>query len=264
MRLEPSDPGLDSAEWHRRFIQQAAWTRQLRAYLFERVSLARARRVLDVGCGTGALLEELPQHASAETVGIDLDFHHLRFAKHRLPAVHALAGDALSLPFQTASFDVSLCHFVLLWVREPQVALREFRRVTRPGGAVIALAEPDYGGRIDHPAELAELGGMQTAALAQQGADPLIGRKLTELFHAAGLVNVETGVLGGQWSSAPSVEAWESEWAMLEHDLGEWVPSEKLARLREIDRSAWQSGARTLFIPTFYAVGWVEENKVGR
>jgi ubiquinone/menaquinone biosynthesis C-methylase UbiE len=42
--------------WHNRFLQQAGWTRDLRTYLFAQAGIERARRVLEVGCGTGAVL----------------------------------------------------------------------------------------------------------------------------------------------------------------------------------------------------------------
>ena len=45
--------------WHLRYIQQANWTRELREYLFQRTGMATAERVLEVGCGTGAILGEV-------------------------------------------------------------------------------------------------------------------------------------------------------------------------------------------------------------
>ncbi len=56
--------------WHTRYLQQAAWTRDLRTYLFEQAGLKSARRVLEVGCGTGAILRELSAPALH---GLDLE-----------------------------------------------------------------------------------------------------------------------------------------------------------------------------------------------
>ena len=142
-----------------------------------------------------------------------MDIHppHLKWARQTGGASLVL-GDAHHLPCRDDSFDVSLCHFTLLWLENPAQALAEIERVTRPGGAVLALAEPDYGGRIDYPPELEKLGRWQTETLRNQGADPLVGRKLGHLFSQAGFVELETGVLGGQWSGPPSAEAWEREW----------------------------------------------------
>ncbi|MBU0511703.1 MAG: methyltransferase domain-containing protein [Chloroflexi bacterium] len=258
---------LTPQDWHTRFMQQARWTRDLRAYLYPRAGLGNARRVLDVGCGTGAIPGELAEQVPL-LHGLDIDRAHLRLAMGNAPGAILTLGDAHNLPYPDDIFDITLCHFALLWMNDPARVLREMARVTCPGGAVLALAEPDYGGRVDYPLELVQLGEWQTESLRRQGADPLMGRRLAGLFHGAGLQNVETGALGGQWIGTPDWEAWESEWAVLESDLDETCQvsghpfqSESLKKtwqlLKALDKSAWQSGQRVLFVPTFYAWGRV-------
>jgi hypothetical protein len=78
---------------------------------------------------------------------------------------------------------------------------------------------------------------------------------LGALFHQAGLQNIETGVLSGQWREPPSQVDLDLEWAVLEADLRGMLSIQELTRLRQIDRQAWQSGERLLFVPTFYAIG---------
>ena len=245
---------LTAVDWHRRYLQQALWTQELRAYLLGQIHLPPAPRVLEVGCGTGAVLTGLP---GTHPAGLDRDLSALRlaqeFARHPL----LTAGDALRLPFAGSAFDACFTHFFFLWVSSPAAALSEMVRATRPGGWIVALAEPVYGGRIDHPAELAALGQLQGAALRAQGADPYMGRKLSGLFHAAGLQQVHTGLLGGQWSTPPGAQAWESEWAVLQADLGGRIAPEELNNLRRLDAAAWEKGERILFVPTFYAWGQV-------
>lgn len=247
-------------DWDRRYRQQAGWTQDLRQYLYQRAGLEKARRVLDLGCGTGALLSELLENSPAEVHGLDIDPRHLNQASQtdaplpsRIP--HLSLGDAHALPFLPQSFDLVLCHFVLLWLNHPALALAEMRRVTRPGGAVLALAEPDYGGRIDYPEELGVLGGLQEQALASQGADPRLGRKLLGLFEAAGLKQVEGGILGAQWTGQSSPEERDLEWVVLREDLqglnADWQ------RLETLDRQAWLKRERILYVPTFYAWGRV-------
>ena len=240
-------------DWHARYTQQAGWTARTRRYLYEKAGLSKTPRVLEPGCGTGAVLADCP---AADLHGLDWDWQHLQVARHAVPRARLVRANAVALPYASASFDACLTHYFLLWVDAARV-LAEMRRVTRPGGVILALAEPDYGARIDSPAGLALIGQLQGQALANQGADPRMGRKLASLFTAAGLQQVTTGVMGGEWSARSIEDDWNLEWAALETDLAGSVPPERLAELRRIDVAAWQRGDRILFVPTFYAIGWV-------
>lgn len=245
-------------DWHIRFEQQARWTQDLRRFLYDRAGLNRARRVLDVGCGTGVLLSELEERCEAAVFGLDIARDHLIMAIRNTQSTFFIQGDAHVLPYATQSFDLAYCHFLLLWVKDSLQVVREMARVVRPGGAVLALAEPDYGGRIDYPPDLSELGQAQRSSLQIQGADPLMGRKLSGIFHQAGLTSVETGVLGGQWVSPPPSAEWDAEWRVLEYDLQQTSGRiHSPEALKKLDWAAWQAGERVLFVPTFYAFGMV-------
>jgi hypothetical protein len=128
-------------------------------------------------------------------------------------------------------------------------------RVGKPGGFTLILAEPDYGGRIDYPESLQELGKMQAKSLKRQGADPNSGRKTAKWLYEAGLKDIEVGVLGGQWQGKHAHSLWESEWQILESDLENILSKDKLKTYKEIDKAAWEDGSRVLFVPTFYAIG---------
>ena len=244
-------------EWHARFEVQAGWTRAIRLHLYAQAGLKKARQVLEVGCGTGVLTAELSHETRARVNGLDMDRNFLSLAQKLDRKTRYLLGDGKLLPYRSGTFDLVLCHFFLLWVRDPLQALLEMKRVTRRGRAVLALAEPDYGGRIDYPESLAELGRQQTERLRGAGANPLIGRELAGLFARAGLIDVETGVLGGEWHHPLPAKERESEWATLQADLGGQVPSDRLEELRAVEQAAVESGERVLYVPTFYAIGCV-------
>lgn len=241
-------------DWHARYLQQARWTRDLRAYLFERAGLAGARRVLEVGCGTGAILQTLETPAAIH--GLDLNRDTLAHCRRNTPHACLAQGDALSLPYAGATLDITYCHFLLLWVGDPLQALREMKRVTRTGGHVLALAEPDYTARIDKPDELAILGQWQTEALQRQGADPAVGRRLADLFFRAGIEIVETGPITAA-ERPPSPQERQIEWAVTESDLAGLVSRDDLRRLKQLDEAAWARGERTLHVPTYFAWGRV-------
>lgn len=223
---------LSPLDWHDRFTLQARWTKDLRHFIYQHTEIASAQRILEVGCGSGVILAELLKISTDVVHGLDIAFEYLKLAssiisinpnastkKH--PAL--VQADGHHLPYATHSFDLALCHFLLLWLANPLQVIKEMRRVCIPGGSVIALAEPDYGGRIDYPQELVQLAGWQEASLRRQRADPRIGRQLGELFSSAGLQDIEVGVLGGQWKDPPPPDEWKSEWSVIRSDLEGYV-----------------------------------------
>ena len=252
---------LSNQDWHLRYTRQARWTKSLRDHLFRLSGLDQAQRVLEVGCGTGVLLAEIAVTSTRNIHGLDIDLERLQLAASHAPGTQLACGDANWLPYKSETLGGCFCHYLLLWVNEPAAVLSEMVRVTRPGGAVLILAEPDYGGRIDYPPDLEVLGERQIAALRRQGANPEMGRRLAGILANSGLVQVEVGVLGGEWKEPPDQEALQSEWAVYMSDF-EYLGKRNAVRdslfaLQEIDRSAWESGERVLYVPTFYAWGRV-------
>jgi len=254
MASHPARP-LVPAEWHSWFSVQAGWTRQIRQWLYPEAGLTQAHAVLEVGCGTGVVTEELARTSSTRVIGLDHDPAMLAFARARWDGAAYVCSDAHTLPFSDQVFDIVVCHYLLLWLADPMRGLQEMARVVRPGGYVLACAEPDYGGRIDYPSDLATIGRLQSVSLRQQGADPEIGRQLGELFVTAGL-KTTVGTLAGQWRLPSPPDAWfEAEWTMREHDLTGLLPATEMQRLHALDRQALTEGKRILFVPTFYALG---------
>lgn len=248
---------LTVQQWHHRFTLQSQWTKDLRSHIYERIGLPSIRSILDVGCGTGALLPELSNLVQGSAFGLDLNLEFLQFVRQNNLGTNLFCADAHLMPFPESGFDLTLCHFLLLWIERPAEVLKEMIRVTHPGGSVVAFAEPDYGGRIDYPPELSILGDWQLRALLRQGADPRMGRQLMSLFARAGLIDVETGVLGGQWKAQTQDAERFSEWQVIAEDLNGLVPKETINVFRQLEEEAWERNERVLFVPTFYAIGRV-------
>jgi SAM-dependent methyltransferase len=250
-------------DWHRRYRQQAQWTRELRTYLFAQAGLSQASRihaaavrraslVLEVGCGTGAVLSQVPAHVS--THGLDIDYAALAQCRVHAPAASLVRGNALELPYTNKFFDIVYCHFLLLWVRDPLQALIEMKRVAKEGAHILAFAEPDYTARLDEPRELGPLGEWQAESLRRQGADPGLGGRLADLFFQAGIRIVETGTLKKSGDDR-FPEDWELEWEVIESDLAGFVTSQDLEQMKSLDRQARLRGERVLHVPTYFAWG---------
>lgn len=242
-------------DWHQRYTQQAQWTAPLRSYLIHKAGIKLHHRVLEVGCGSGAVLQDFS--GCQQVLGLDIEYNSLKIAQKILPAATFICADAHFLPLESKSLDFTICHFFLMWANGADV-IKEMCRITRSGGAVIAMAEPDYGGRIDHPPSLTTIGHYQTQSLRDQGADPFTGRKIRGWFQSAGLVNIECGVMAAQWTkNQPAPEEMILEWAVIRSDLENYLKPAELEALEKADRHAWEEGTRILFVPTFYAIGFI-------
>src|SRR4051794_36812228 len=97
-----------------------------------------ARRILDVGCGTGDLTARLHGELRPELVaGCDFSAGMLGQARARTGAVDWLRGDALRLPFRDSRFEAIVSTEAFHWFPDPVAALREFHRVLSPGGRAL-------------------------------------------------------------------------------------------------------------------------------
>ena len=121
--------------------------------------------VADIGCGNGPCLAELARRLHAgPVVGADLSPGMLQAARRRAPEAGLLTADATALPFADAAVDLTLATHMLYHVPEPDRAVRELRRITRPGGRLIVSLNGQ-----DH---LRELRDVVAAALASLGRAP--------------------------------------------------------------------------------------------
>ena len=244
------EPALTPQEWAAHFRRQAEWTRAARNYLYRRADLLRARHVLDVGCGTGVITEGIADRTRGRVVGVDISREFLRIREGSRASY--VQGDALHLPFPDTAFDVVLCHFVLMWLRDPRQGMAEMARVARPGGWILLCAEPDYGGRLDYP-DLPHAA-WHIEALRREGADPLMGRKLRALCAEHGL-DAEVGCMSAPWTSEAIRDSLEGEWTTLCRITRDFVSEDERRAVRAQEEAAIARGDRFVFMPVFYAAG---------
>lgn len=115
--------------------------------------LTGAETVADIGCGNGVYLAELARRGhDGRTIGVDLSAGMLQAARASADAAGLLAGDAAALPLADGVADITLAPHMLYHVPDRLAAVRELRRITRPGGQVLVVLNA-----ADHLAELSEL-----------------------------------------------------------------------------------------------------------
>lgn len=197
-----------SAEAYDRFMGR--YSRLLAPMLTDLAGLEVGHRVLDVGCGPGALTGELVSRLGVTSVtAVDPSEPFVAAARTRHPGVGVHVAAAENLPFDVDAFDAALAQLVVHFMADPLAGLAEMRRVTRPGGVVVACVWDFAGGAAPlslfwEVARELDLGVVDESHLAgaRQG-------HLPELFAAAGLRDVEETTLSIELRHAGFEEWWE-------------------------------------------------------
>ena len=112
--------------------QTRAWRRAVVAA----VQPERGQQILDLAAGTGTSTRPLAA-AGADAIACDFSAGMIEVGRARYPELTFVQGDATALPFEDAKFDAVTISFGLRNVHDPLLALREMRRVTKPGGALV-------------------------------------------------------------------------------------------------------------------------------
>lgn len=127
--------GLRATDWAN--IQEAQCAPAYHA-VFKKGAVGTGTRLLDAGCGAGKALE-IAAELGAVVSGFDASAALLDVARQRLPKVSFAEGDLEELPFEDASFDVVTGFNAFQFAADPVAALRQARRVCKPGGRVFVM-----------------------------------------------------------------------------------------------------------------------------
>ena len=197
-----------AAEAYDRFMGR--YSRLLSSQLADFADVSGGQRVLDVGCGPGALTAELVARLGAESVSaVDPSEPFVAAARARHPGVDVRRASAEELPFPDATFDAAIAQLVVHFMTDPVAGLAEMARVTRPGGVVAACVWDHGGGK----------GPLSTFWAAARDLDPDVEDEsqragtregqLEELFSAAGLRGITGTVLAADLEHATFDEWWQ-------------------------------------------------------
>ena len=197
------------------------------------------QRALDVGCGPGALTEELVRRLGAESVAaVDPSQPFIGAVGERYPGVDARTSSADDLPFDNDEFDVTLAQLVVHFMPDPVAGLAEMARVTRDGGVVVACVWDHGGGQ----------GPLRSFWKAAREIDPGVDDEshlpgvrqgdLGEIFREAGLQHVEESSLTVSLQH-PSFDEWWEPFTLGVGPAGAFaatLDTTARARLRELCR----------------------------
>jgi SAM-dependent methyltransferase len=192
------------------------WTRRLAQPMLDFAELPDAGALLDVGCGTGSLAKIMADRWPARrVVGVDIAAPYIAFARAQAAATNLAfeIADAAKLPFADRSFAGAAAQLVLNFVPDPLAALNEMRRVTVPGGHIVAAVWDFRGGLVYQRIFWDTAAGIDAGAAAARdrlfsGAlalpDGLVG-----LFKSAGLDRIERASITIRMDYASFDDYWQ-------------------------------------------------------
>jgi SAM-dependent methyltransferase len=251
-------------------LQMGRWSRRLAPLFIRFADITGAVRVLDVGCGTGNLATCLASDPKIASVrGLDLSATYVEYANRRNVDARLgfQVGDASALPFPDASFDHAVSMLVLQFVPQADLAVREMRRVTRPGGTVAAATWDTRGGFVAlrmfyDAAAMLDQNGCRARAAAYTRPMSRPG-DLTSAWRDAGLADVVEDTLTIRMEFASFADFWAPSEGK-EGPVAEYVGTlgaDAKARLRDVVRLAYldgeADGARS-----YAATAWVVKGRV--
>jgi SAM-dependent methyltransferase len=180
--------------------------------------LAADAKVLDVGCGPGTITADLADRVPrGHVTGIDAAQGIIDQAREEAGGRENLTfatGDVYALDYPDDSFDVVHAHQVLQHLSDPVRALREMRRVARPGG-IVAARDGDYGGFTWYPEfpVLDEWRALYMAVARGNGGEPNGGRHLHVWAREAGFADITSSSSNWTYATEADRSWWGSLWA---------------------------------------------------
>ncbi|MEU4424569.1 methyltransferase domain-containing protein [Actinoplanes sp. NPDC024001] len=210
------------------------------AYLLPHLSSGIS--LLDVGCGPGTITADLARRLTPGRVtALERTEEALSLARDAidLANVDFAVGDVHSLDFPDDSFDVTHAHQVLQHVADPVAALREMRRVTRPGG-VVAARDSDYAGFTWFPQlpELDEWLALYQRVARGNGGEPDAGRRMLSWARAAGFTEVTATASVWCFADPEDRDWWGGLWAdrILKSDMADTALRTGAATRADLER----------------------------